>query len=332
MSHEHRSIAVISAGGTFGMLESARGLAPAPVEQRIASLLADEAAAADGESAIHSITELAPQIDSANATPTSWQVIVDAINALPAEVDGVVVVHGTDTMAYSTAAVAYATAASPVPIVFTGAQKPIAVEGSDGPGNLIAAFRRVLERDSGGVELAFGGDVIPGTRAVKVSATAFQAFAWSHPDRTDLEGTASTLGFRGYRDSDIPVIRLYPGITARTVSRLLDGASAAVLQCYAYGNAPVATPGIIDVLAAAAENGCVVVAVSQLLDGTIALGASAVSSALLGAGIVEGGDLTTEAALTKLHYLRSTDATDDEVRRAIGEPIAGEISVLAARS
>jgi L-asparaginase len=306
------------------MRPSARGLVPAPVAERIMELLSDHA------SSLHSVTELEPQLDSANATPRSWQTIVDAIQALPSDVTGVVVVHGTDTMAYSTAAVAYALSGLPRPVAFTGAQRPIAAEGSDGPGNLLAAFGRLCDHDSAGVELAFGGIVIPGTRAVKVSATDFKAFAWSHPD-ADVSGASTpTLPFRGYHDADIPVIRFYPGITARTLAAMVEGAPAAVLQCYAYGNAPVATPGILESLATAAREGSVIVAVSQCFDGTIALGASAVSSELLDAGVVEGGDMTTEAALTKLHYLRSTGVSGGEFRSAITLPIAGEVSPPAS--
>jgi L-asparaginase len=313
------NVAIISTGGTFGMQASVRGLAPAPVADRIDELLRSTPI----PDVNYTVSELSPQIDSANATPAEWQRIVEAIDACYDEFDGFVIVHGTDTMAYAAAAISYVFAGRGKPIVFTGAQRPLSAGDSDGPANLVGALEHLLLARPGSVDIYFGGTVLSGTRAIKYSTIADQAFieAPRDIDASTPEGGAvvDALDFVAFTDIDIPVIRVYPGITARVISAILDAdVPAAVLQCYGFGNVPASTEGLIDSLARATARGQVILAVTQCVDGVITLGASEVSTSLVDAGVIDGGAMTTEAALTRLHYLFGCNLPGSTVREIVG--------------
>jgi L-asparaginase len=326
------SIAIISTGGTFGMEASERGLRPAPVAERIDALLRSPGI----PGLAYTVTELAPQIDSANATPSAWQQIVDAIEERYDDFDGFVIVHGTDTMAYSAAAVAFAFSDRQKPIVFTGAQRPLSSARSDGRLNLVGAIEHLMLTRPKTADIYFGGVSMSGTRAVKYSTTADRAFisattahgAEGAEPRASQEGDIPSIPpFGGYSDVEIPVVRVYPGMSARTLSAMLGhDLPAAVLQCYGFGNLPAATPGLLDAIAAASGRGQVIVAVSQCVDGRITLGASEVSTGLADAGVVDGADLTTEAALAKLHYLFGCGLSASAVRELVTVGLAGELT------
>jgi L-asparaginase len=328
---QEMTIAIISTGGTFGMEASARGLRPAPVAERIDLLLRSPAI----PGLAYTVVELAPQIDSANATPLAWQQIVDAIEERYEDFDGFVIVHGTDTMTYSAAAVAFAFSDRRKPIVFTGAQRPLSSERSDGPLNLIGAIEHLMLTRPQTAEVYFGGVGMNGTRAVKYSTTADRAFVSTTTARVESGGANSAAGpdiirsippFGRYSDLEIPVVRVYPGISARTLSAMLGDLPAAVLECYGYGNMPAATPGLLDAIAAASGRGQVIVAVSQCVEGRITLGASEVSTGLAEAGVTDGADLTTEAALAKLHYLFGCGLSASDVRELVTIGLVGELT------
>jgi L-asparaginase len=326
-SDQAMDVAIISTGGTFGMQTSARGLTPSPVADRIDAFLRSSPI----PGLRYTISELTPQIDSANATPAAWQQIVEAIDECYDQFDGFVIVHGTDTMAYSTAAVCYAFAHRDKPIVFTGAQRPLSAPNSDGPANLVGALEHLNVALPGSVDIYFGGSVLSGTRAIKYSTIADRAFL--EPARLrgagapDPKSRADAPPFIEYADIEIPVIRMYPGISSRVVSAMLDGeVPGAVLQCYGFGNVPAATPGLLDALSRASARGQVIVAVSQCFEGEITLGTSEVSTSLADAGVIDGADMTTEAAVTKLHYLFGTGISSTSVRELAGINLVGELA------
>ena len=163
---------VTYAGGTIGMVDSPEGLRPgADLQGWFGSQL-------EGIELASNITmsTLDPLIDSSEATPEDWQAIIDDINAHADEADAFLVLHGTDTMAYSAAALSYALASMGKPVVLTGSQYPLGVVGSDASANVTGALRAAISRHARGVMLFFGHKLLAGNRATKTSSWAFRGF------------------------------------------------------------------------------------------------------------------------------------------------------------
>ena len=166
-------IHVTYTGGTIGMIDSPSGLVPgADLRGWLYSLIAGT----ELEGRV-SLTELEPLIDSSNATPESWQAIIDDLRAHREEADSFVVLHGTDTMSYSSAALSYALVGFDRPVVFTGAQYPLGDVGSDAAGNVAGALRAAASGRAKGVSLFFGHHLLAGNRVTKTSSWSFEGFA-----------------------------------------------------------------------------------------------------------------------------------------------------------
>ena len=166
-------IHVTYTGGTIGMVDSPNGLVPgADLKGWLYSLIAGT----ELEGRV-SLTELEPLIDSSNATPESWQAIIDDLHAHREEADSFVVLHGTDTMSYSSAALSYALVGFDRPVVFTGAQYPLGDVGSDAAGNVAGALRAAASGRAKGVSLFFGHHLLAGNRVTKTSSWSFEGFA-----------------------------------------------------------------------------------------------------------------------------------------------------------
>lgn len=166
-------IHVTYTGGTIGMIDSPSGLVPgADLKGWLYSLIAGT----ELEGRV-SLTELEPLIDSSNATPESWQAIIDDLGAHREGADSFVVLHGTDTMSYSSAALSYALVGFDRPVVFTGAQYPLGDVGSDAAGNVAGALRAAASGRAKGVSLFFGHHLLAGNRVTKTSSWSFEGFA-----------------------------------------------------------------------------------------------------------------------------------------------------------
>ena len=166
-------IHVTYTGGTIGMIDSPSGLVPgADLKGWLYSLIAGT----ELEGRV-SLTELEPLIDSSNATPESWQAIIDDLRAHREGADSFVVLHGTDTMSYSSAALSYALVGFDRPVVFTGAQYPLGDVGSDAAGNVAGALRAAASGRAKGVSLFFGHHLLAGNRVTKTSSWSFEGFA-----------------------------------------------------------------------------------------------------------------------------------------------------------
>ena len=327
---------IIYTGGTIGMVDSPHGLVPgADLEGWLAVLLADTPL----EHTV-SVTSLEPLIDSSNATPSSWQAIVDDLrtHAAADPQTAFVILHGTDTMAYTSAALSYALTDLTTPIVVTGSQLPLGILGSDAAANVTGAVRATTSGRAGGVSLFFGHRLLAGNRATKSSSWAFTGF--ESPNTAPLAtvgapwqwaATAPTgTGWKNtepYARHDVVVIDLAPGITAERLEALLTPPpEAVVLRAFGVGNAPGAEPGLTRVVKEAVEAGTAVVVASQCHEARVRLGRYETGEVLTRAGAVGAGDMTLEAVYTKIVFLLSQGLRGARLSDAVGRDIAGEVT------
>lgn len=283
---------------------------------------------------------------SVNMAPADWQAVAAAVHeAVRAGTDGIIVLHGTDTMAFTAAALSFLLANLPVPVVLTGSMRPGGAPDSDAPRNLRDALRVAAAGDLAEVCIVFAGDeagsggvILRGNRARKASGTALNAFASPNcPPLGHVEGAAIRYGDaprvpRGARGApglstelnpNVCLIRYHPGCTAAFVAAALAQAAGAVIEGTGLGHLP--TEG--GILEAIRESGVPVVLVSACWQGGVRLGLYDVDRQILAVeNLIPGHDLTPEAALVKLMWVLGRDRDIERVRARMQEPVAGELT------
>ncbi len=292
--------------------------------------------------------EIDPPIDSSNMNPAHWAQVAKMIADAYDDFDGFVVLHGTDTMAYTASALSFMLRGLAKPVILTGSQLPIGEIREDGTENLITALQIAAARTGDGapmvqeVAISFGRHLWRGNRAMKVSSTNFGAFAsYNYPPLADMDlhivyrerllarpAADAALTPLYAMDDAVAVAFLYPGITEAALrpQLLAPGAKAVVLRTFGAGNAPTET-WFTDLVAEAVGAGKVVVNVTQCPAGGVEEKRYATGDALAKAGVVSGCDMTCEAALTKLMHLFGQGLSATEVAAAMTRPLAGELTI-----
>lgn len=325
-------------GGTIGMQPSSEGYVPRP--GYLAQALAAMPELDRLEMPEVELGEYQPLIDSSNMTPANWQQIADDIARRYAEFDGFVVLHGTDTMAFTAAALAFMFEDLDKPVILTGSQIPLAQLRSDGRENLLNSLYVAAHYPIPEVGLFFNNRLLRGCRATKADAEGFEAFASPNfPPLLDAgirirtgagvvsPGCQRRVKVQPINAQPIGVISLYPGISAAVIRNAVQQpVKALILRSYGVGNAPQA-PDFLDALAEASARGIVVVNLTQCLRGSVNMGGYATGHGLRQRGVISGGDMTLEATLAKLHYLLSQQLPADEIRAACERSLRGEISI-----
>ncbi len=302
-----KNLLVLYTGGTIGMLETPEGLAPAGgFDARMREHFAQMA---DAPQLQWTLQEMNPLLDSANMQQHNWlamrDAIVEAVDV--AGHDGVLVLHGTDTLAYSAAALSFLLLGLPVPVLLTGSMLPAGVPGSDAWDNLCGALRQCEQGLEEGVQLYFHGQLLHGCRASKLRSEAFDAFA-ALPRHRDGERATALPAELGYKHPRQPVnlalMPVFPGLQAGHLRALLDsGVQGLLLECYGSGTGPSDDQALLDALQAACQRGVMLVAISQCPEGSVVFDTYAAGNRLRGAGLVSGGGMTREAALGKMFAL-----------------------------
>ncbi|MFT0520660.1 asparaginase [Pseudomonas faucium] len=301
-----KNLLVLYTGGTIGMLETAEGLAPAGgFDARMREHLAQ---LSDAPKVPWTLQELNPLLDSANMQQHNWLAMRDAIvAAVDAGHDGVLVLHGTDSLAHSAAALSFLLLGLPVPVLLTGSMLPAGAPGSDAWGNLCGALGQFEAGLEDGVQLYFHGQLLHGCRASKLRSEAFDAFAAlpRHREGERASQVPEALGYRQQRQPvNLAVMPVYPGLQAAHLRGVLDtGVQGLLLECYGSGTGPSDDQALLEVLRAARQRGVMLVAISQCPEGSVVFDTYAAGNRLRQAGLVSGGGMTREAALAKLFAL-----------------------------
>lgn len=323
-----KNLLVLYTGGTIGMLETPEGLAPSGgFESRMRDHFA---MMADAPEVTWTLQELDPLLDSANMQQHNWlamrDAIVDAVRVRGH--DAVLVLHGTDTLAYSAAALSFLLLGLPVPILLTGSMLPAGAPGSDAWDNLCGALRQVDHPLEAGVQLYFAGKLLHGCRASKLRSEAFDAFA-ALPRHRQSEHVAPLPAHLSYQQPrqrvNLAVVPVFPGLQAGHLEALLgSGVQGLLLECYGSGTGPSDDQALLDTLRAARQRGVMLVAISQCPEGDVVFDTYAAGSRLRAAGLVSGGGMTREAALGKMFALLGAGLDVDEAEQWFALDLCGE--------
>ena len=322
-----QKLLILYTGGTIGMQMSAAGLAPASgFEERLREQQALQAQALPN----WTFRELLPLIDSANMTQENWLSMVDAIRQGVEEAgcDAVLVLHGTDTLAYSAAALSFLLLGLPVPVLLTGSMQPAGAPQSDAWPNLFGALQALHTGVEPGVHLYFNGQLMQGARVSKLRSDAFDAFQ-EVPRQRRAEHLDQLPAYVDFRLKRRPVnllsVPLVPGLRAAHLQALLDsGVQALLLECYGSGTGPSDNAELLDVLRQAHQRGVVLAAISQCPEGHVEFDVYAAGSKLAATGLVSAGGMTREAALGKLFSLIGVGLPQAEVERLMRLDLCGE--------
>ncbi|MDD0981724.1 L-asparaginase 1 [Pseudomonas sp. DD1] len=320
------TIMVLYTGGTIGMQASANGLAPASgFEARMREQLAHLPAPA------WRFREMSPLIDSANMTPAYWQRLRSAVvEAVDEGCDGVLILHGTDTLAYSAAAMSFQLLGLPAPVVFTGSMLPAGVPDSDAWENVSGALAALGEGLAPGVHLYFHGALMAPTRCAKIRSFGRHPFAALQRNGGVAKAQAlpAALDYRQPKAlANVGVLPLVPGIDAGQLDALVaSGIQALVLECFGSGTGPSDNPAFLASLQRALDRDVVVVAITQCHEGGVELDVYEAGSRLRGVGVLSGGGMTREAVFGKLQALLGAGLPNDAVRRLVELDLCGELS------
>jgi len=320
------NVMVLYTGGTIGMQASANGLAPASgFEARMREQLANQAVPT------WRFREMAPLIDSANMTPAYWQRLHTAvIDAVDAGCDAVLILHGTDTLAYSAAAMSFQLLGLPAPVVFTGSMLPAGVPDSDAWENVSGALVALGEGLAPGVHLYFHGELLAPTSCAKIRSFGRHPFAalQRQAGMPKAESLPEALHYRQPKAvANVAALPLVPGISAAQLDAVLNsGIQALVLECFGSGTGPSDNLEFLASLTRARDRGIVVVAITQCHEGGVELDVYEAGSRLRGAGVLSGGGMTREAAFGKLNALIGAGLATSEVRRLVELDLCCELS------
>lgn len=316
-----KRVLVIATGGTIASAEEGSGLAPALTGEQLVTFVPEVA------QICHVEVSQVMNVDSTNMRPEGWLAIAGEVRRSYDDFDGFVVLHGTDTLAYTAAGLSYLVQGSPRPVVLTGSQLPMGDPDTDGKRNLFDAVRVACDDAAAGVMVAFGGKVISGTAARKVRTRSFEAFdslnvpdlgcardgrvEWA--DGAEADDVTSGVRFYDALNPRVAVLKITPGMDALVVDALRPACDALVVEAFGLGGIPE-YDGITDTLLAWVDAGKTLVMTTQCPYEGADLSVYEVGRAFCDRpGVLMGGSATTEALLAKTMWALAQAADPDGI-------------------
>lgn len=345
ISREKSAILLIYTGGTIGMKEDPILQALTPFD--FSQILEEVPELSKFAYRIDSYT-FNPLIDSSDVEPSLWIALTELIEEKYDEYDGFVILHGTDTMAYSASVLSFMMEGLTKPVIFTGSQLPIGTPRTDGKENLISAVEIAAAKDHEGhalvpeVCICFDNILMRGNRTCKMNSDNFRAFRSENMAPLAEAGinirynTAAILKpsswddrpiFRKDLDTRVSILKLHPGITPQIVRDILcsKDTRAVIIETYGAGNAP-SKEWFLEAVRDAADIGKILLNVTQCIAGSVNMDIYATGKSLKDAGVINGYDSTTESALAKLFYLMGVFPDNGMVKELLKVNLRGEIS------
>lgn len=339
-----KKIHILYTGGTIGMVhdEKSKTLQPFNFKQIFAHI--PEIKRLNYQISVQSFD---PLIDSSNMQPTHWLKMAQAIGERYESVDGFVILHGTDTMAYTASALSFLTENLSKPVVLTGSQLPAGEIRTDARENLVTALE-IAASETGGkpsvpeVCIYFDHSLYRGNRVSKYNASKFEAFSsLNYPvlaeagvhiifnEQFTRKPSKKKLIIHSMLETRVGILKIFPGMHKEWMESMLNttGLKGLVLETYGSGNAPTDS-WFLDALQKAIARGVVMVNVTQRGGGTVEQGRYETSIHLEEAGVISGLDMTTEAALTKLMFLLAQRFSRQQLKNQLQKNLRGELTVL----
>ena len=343
--NDKSSILLIYTGGTIGMKQDPAAQALKPFD--FSQILEEVPELGKFAYKIDSYT-FSPLIDSSDVEPGLWVSLVNLIESRYDEYDGFVILHGTDTMAYSASALSFMIEGLTKPVIFTGSQLPIGVPRTDGKENLISSVEIAAAKDNYGhalvpeVCICFDNILMRGNRTTKVNSDNFRAFSSENCPQLAEAGISIRYNqsiirkpldwnarpkFHISLDTRVSILKLHPGITEQVVEHILCGTEsrAVIIETYGAGNAP-SKEWFISLINKALAAGKIILNVTQCLAGSVNMDIYATGKSLKDAGVCNGYDCTTESALAKLFHLMGIHANNQHVKEMLEVDLRGEMS------
>lgn len=341
--NQKRSILVIYTGGTIGMVQDHESGALKPLDFDKLYTYLPSLENLNCKINVQSFENL---IDSSNMNPVFWCQLAEAIETNYEHYDGFVILHGSDTMAYSASVLSFMLENLNKPVIFTGSQLPLGITRSDGRDNFINAIEIASAYHDETpivpeVAIYFENNLLRGNRSIKFNAENFEAFISSNYAplaevgvhiryRHDLIMRPNFKKLRVHKklDSNIVILKLFPGITQQSIHGILSipGLKGVILETYGSGNAPT-EPWFINALNEALSQNIIIYNVTQCKSGSVDLGMYETSIDMGKIGVIGGADITTEAAIAKMMYLFGRGYTNEEIKTLLQKSLRGEITI-----
>ncbi len=339
------AILLIYTGGTIGMKEDPSLGALKPFD--FSQILEEVPELGKFAYRIDSHT-FSPLIDSSDVEPSLWVELTELIEARYDDYDGFVILHGTDTMAYSASVLSFMLEGLTKPVIFTGSQLPIGTPRTDGKENLISAVEIAAAKDNEGhalvpeVCICFDNILMRGNRTSKVNSDNFRAFRsenlaplaeaginirYNNALIRKPESWDARPIFHKSLDTRVSILKIHPGITPQVVKDIVcsKDTRAVIIETYGAGNAP-SKPWFLDTIAQASKDGKILMNITQCLAGSVNMDIYATGKSLKEAGVTSGYDSTTESALGKLFYLLGEFEDNASAKEHLATDLRGEIS------